>query len=679
MTSPTLPQSPTKTYRFTQLRSAIATAASIAVASLSFATSLGQVQAAPLASDGPGDGLRASGIVSAMPSGSLFGSWTISGTTYLAVAGITEFRLSEGMLSVGKCAEVAYKLQSTDRIALRMEADDNCGTSGDHDGDDTHVSEFKGVIDSFPADLIGTWTVGGRVFTATESTHFEQKDGPFAAGQCVEVKTQAASANALEIESHPFCGVGPLLMRARGLITTLPDDAGLRGTWTVNTTTYEVISNTVLQQQHGSFVVGGCVNVYFDSTTITRTARKIESESLDDCAPRTMTPTLEARGLVSSRPPTGTVFGAWIIGGQSYEAISSTTRFNQEHGLLSIGDCAQVKYLVQNGARVAVRISSESEHACGAPGEGREAYGAIRALPAGGLIGIWQIGDASYVVSTTTRLQGPFVVGAIVEVKYVRLADGTLLASKIERKGASESERRFGKAYGLISTRPATPTVIGTWVIASNTYSVTSSTQVTGSLLSGECAQVYYTLAADGTRVAIKLKGEGSGECARDREGKSVNKAFGFVTEMPAGGFVGTWVIGGATYESSVGTEFNEQRFALTTGAFVEVTYVMSNGVRSALEIEAETPPNAGEKTEYGTVTIVNGSITVNGQPITVTQGTMIDESRGEFRHGAHVYVNLTANASPAAGIQAVTPVRATKIMVVNQIYRIVLPVVNMQ
>jgi hypothetical protein len=633
------------------------------------------------ASDGPELGISAKGIINTMPAGSLYGTWTISGTTYEAVAGVTQFRMDDGMLSVGKCAEVNYQLRNTSRVALRVRSDDSCaGGNGGGESEGSQLAEFKGPINSFPADLIGAWSIGGRAFTATESTHFEQKSGPFATGQCVEVKTALNSADAIEIESHPFCGEGPTLARARGLISVLPvSGTNLLGTWTVATTTYEVISSTLLDRSHGEFAVGTCVNVYYNNADPARTARKVESQSLDECAPRTVSGTLEARGLVSTQPPTGTVFGEWTIGGQAYQAVSGTTRFNNEHGQLTIGDCAKVKYVMQGAARVATRLSSESAHECGALGEAREAFGAIRAIPAGGRDGIWQIGEGSYVVTTATKLSGPFAIGALVEVKFTRQADGTLAALKIERKNGSEGERRIGKSQGLISTRPATPTIEGTWVIASNTYSVTSSTRVTGTLNTGDCAEVYYTLVGS-ARVALKIKGENAAECAADAEGKLVSEAYGFVTEMPNAGFVGTWVVGGSTYESNAATLFGEKRGALTTGAFVEVHYVITNGVRSAIKIEAKTPPNAGERTEIGEVKVISGVPTVNGQPITITPETMIDDAQGEFKDGAKVFVNLTnvvsAAQAQAAGANGALP--ATKILVVRALYRVTLPTIAM-
>lgn len=640
--------------------------------------------AAPMRSEGD-DGLRAKGLINSMPEGTLFGAWVISGETYQAMTGTTQFRQEYGMLAIGKCAEVEYVMQGATRLAKRIGTDDSCAGRGDddddHEDDDRYGREIKGQIESFPAELIGEWRVSGQTYSATASTHFEQDDGPFAVGQCVEIKTAISSTVALSIDSEDSCiGEHSHLSRTTGILNAYPvSTTGLLGTWTVNTNTYEVVTSTALNTQHGEFFVGACVRVYFDGTTPGRTAHRVETKSLDDCAPRTpMTPTIEARGVITSRPPTDTLFGTWNIGGFDYSAISGTTRFKFEHGPLLAGDCAKVKYYAQGGARIATRIESEEEHGCGNEREQREAHGAINALPDGGLIGVWQIGERSYVVSTTTELRGPFAIGTIVEVKFTRAADGSLLATRIKAKSIFEDDRRGGKTNGIINERPLSPTVVGTWVIASNTYTVTAGTRLTGTLQVGDCAEVYYRI-ENGGRVAKRIKTESSDDCARDGAGKPINETYGFVTDMPSSGFIGTWVVGGATYESNATTEFNAKGGTIMVGSFVEVKYVLKEGVRVAIEIEIHLPPNSGDDSRFGTVSIDgSGNMSVDGTPIVITPSSLVDDSQGELKDGAKVYVN-SASASPAAQSSAAAARPITKLIVVAQITRTYLPAVSRQ
>ena len=101
------------------------------------------------------------------------------------------------------------------------------------------------------------------------------------------------------------------------------------------------------------------------------------------------------------------------------------------------------------------------------------------------------IGGVNYTVTTSTLLSsGPFTTGLIVEVHFTVLSDSARIATRIQGKHeVSDDDRALAKAYGRIDSRPVSPTVQGTWVIASTTYSVTSDTRVTGDVASGANAR----------------------------------------------------------------------------------------------------------------------------------------------------------------------------------------------
>lgn len=118
-----------------------------------------------------------------------------------------------------------------------------------------------GALQAFPVDLIGDWQIGGITYTAGVTTFFQQQDGPFTVGRCVEVKHPVSSTLALVIKSEDSraCGEGDdghvvSVGKARGLLTDFP--AELIGQWTISDTTYNVVSPTILARTHGDFFVG---------------------------------------------------------------------------------------------------------------------------------------------------------------------------------------------------------------------------------------------------------------------------------------------------------------------------------------------------------------------------------------------------------------------------------------
>ena len=74
----------------------------------------------------------------------------------------------------------------------------------DHDDEDdweTYDEDWYGIVNQRPAGVAGTWVIGGRAFTASESTRLMRDDGPIAVGSCVSVDYDGSRA--FEIESEP--------------------------------------------------------------------------------------------------------------------------------------------------------------------------------------------------------------------------------------------------------------------------------------------------------------------------------------------------------------------------------------------------------------------------------------------------------------------------------------------
>ncbi|RME47808.1 MAG: hypothetical protein D6796_07230 [Caldilineae bacterium] len=611
------------------------------------------------------------GLVQEKPAGGTEGDWAIGGMTFRATAS-TQFDETNGPLDVGVCAEVEYSVSGMHNVANKI-ASKNAGDCAG--GDDRQSAD--GTIDSMPGDgLLGTWTISGVDYLATTTTHFEQSDGPFEPGACVEVEfvVQNGLNIAIKIETEHHCGGGTLhpdVQKATGILNAFPSTT-MTGTWTISGVDYLATEATEFDQNHGAFAVGVCVKVKYVMVNTTRQALEIETESPDDCGQPGQSGEAELTGAIEVMP-SGTLTGTWVIAGQSFTATLQT-RFEQEHGQFEVGRCVEVEYLL-NG-HIATKIKTKGEHDCRGETEESEAHGFITALPGGGtlvLTGTWTIGGLDYLVTTDTKLEhGPFYVGLLVEVKFYRRSDGVLVATKIEGKQqVDEEDKHTAKAYGLIEARPMTGTLgsivlTGTWTIGGVDYEATAETKFEaehGPFDLGACVKVRYRVEGT-TNIALKIETKKAEEC-QDEHGEHSNRGFGFVESAPPQGVIGTWIIGGVEYEITAQTKIKEEHGALGVGAYVKVKYRLEGGVRMVHEIETHVPPEAGSVDDIGSLHLGGGALrttgtltqtwTIGGVDYQIIDATLLDDSQAPFANGQLV----TVNAYPWRGELIATRVNA--------------------
>lgn len=619
---------------------------------------------------GENDFLEHEGLITDMPAGGGAGVWVIGGLTVEATD-TTVFDESDGALELGACADVDYVVEGALNVAKKIKTEDgDCSGSGE--------KKARGTIDSLPADgLIGTWMIRGTAYIATKSTEFEQSDGPFEVGACVDVEYIVQNENniATEIETEDDCDdvdtqevTGKLEAFAEGLI----------GKWTVDGVNYTANDQTKFDTRHGDFAVGVCVKIEYVVDSGVNVAREIETEEADECdLPDGEPAEFETKGVIDALPTTGTLTGTWTISGEDYTA-DMNTRFEQEHGSFEVGTCVEVEYRLDGDTRIATKIETEDDDDCGKEEDEHEVYGEIEALPdTTDLTGMWTIGGKQYEVTSDTALEdGPFVVGLTVEVKYRVASDGTRVAMKIEGKRAvDDDDKDLAQAYGLIEDFPTG--LVGTWTVGGTTYEATADTKFEeedGRTFAVDvCVKVLYTT-QDGTRTAVKIETESPDDC-QDEAGQDESKAYGFVTQRPNDGVVGTWIIGGAEYEVTTATKLEAEHGSFAVGSFVKVEYVVQDGVRVATEMETHVPPDAGDDTALGTLQtggLQTSAATpqtwqVNGRSYTVTQATILDDSAGDLVDGQLVRVN---------GYDDNGTLTATTVTALQEIHSVHLPII---
>ncbi len=390
----------------------------------------------------------------------------------------------------------------------------------------------------------------------------------------------------------------------------------------------------------------------------------------------------EWRGTVESMPAGGLI-GTWQVGGRTFTADAGT-KFEQEHGALQVGACAEVKYQTVGAGYRAVEINSTESYKCGGSGgsggggggeQESKVYGRIDTMPASGLIGSWTIGGVTYTADASTYFEqehGGFAPGVCVEVDY--RAGTPPIATKISTEndykcggsggsgGGGGVTNPYGEMYGVISSFPAG--LIGQWVIGGMTFTADNTTvfqQEHGAFAVGVMVDVKFYTDAAGVNHATKIESKyGTDSGGHDDDGNGSYEgyeghAYGTVSAMPAGGMIGTWTIAGIQYTVNAATRIEQEHGAITVGSNVKVKYYLdASNNRVARKIES-TYENGGVSDPshyklYGFVeqmpgaNTFNGQWVVNGVAFTGDQRTQFVESHGLLAVGAYVEVEYTQN-----------------------------------
>lgn len=482
---------------------------------------------------------EAYGTVSTMPALGFVGNWIVGGVSYAAPAG-AEFKQEAGPLLPGACVKVHYSDTTTPftarEIETRVTSDCDGGATPDPSttpeptATPTDEVELYGRVDSLPAGLTGTWTIGGTEYNANGTAEFDQEGGAFAVGVCVklEARTNTVPATLEEVETERdyrcggpgsgapggVAGEGELY----GLLQSFP--AGFIGTWNIAGMSFVVTTTTELKQEAGPFDVGDTVKVHFTTGADgVNLAREIETKfandsggSDDDGNGSFEGAEGHAYGVIDAMP--GARVGVWVISGIGY-TTTAATRFEESDGALALGTRVKVEYYLNAaGGRIADKIETTNDDGeVAAPGHARF-FGFVRVMPANGLVGGWTVDDANFVAGPTARFKeehGLLGLGAFVAVEY-SVVNGVNQVHELETHvppGAGPLVE-FGRIDDKGGALAAASIGATTWVVGGVSYNVTAATDlndVQGALVVGGTAVVNSYPAVDGSRIATQIRG----------------------------------------------------------------------------------------------------------------------------------------------------------------------------
>lgn len=597
------------------------------------------------------------GIVTSMPASGLVGNWVVGGVSFVAT-GSTEFREDKGALAVGVCAEVEYVggTQPFTATKIASKNSDDCSSA-------------------VTPTTTGTSTATATAPTGTSTATATAPTGTPVSTPSVTPDTTPAPGTEREVY---------------GRVEQMPSP-GLVGNWVVNGVSYRTTSSTEFDQRNGPFVIGACVKLHYSVNNNPFPIREMRTEEASDCTGNSATPVAtpnvtvtstpngerEIYGLVESMP--GNRVGNWVINGVTYVATAST-EFKEEHGAFAVGSCVKL-HAQSNTMR---EIETEQAYRCsGNSGGGNddgsgdaELYGILQSFPAG-LIGNWNVGGTTFVADSATEFKqqaGVFTVGMTVKVHFSTDNNGTHRAREIESRYANDDngsdddgngsfEGAEGHAYGTIDSIAANTT--GTWRIGGIEYSITSNTILAendGPLVVGKQVKVEYRLDTNGGRSARKIESTSETGGVTD---PTRFKFFGFVDQMPAGGFIGIWVVDTVTFTTVSNSQFKENNGVFALGSYVAVEYTVQDGTNIVHEIESHIPPGAGPNLTTGRIDDKGGQVNaaaqpaatwvIGGQSYTINPATDLNDFTGSLNVGDTAVVN---SYTDGAGNRIATQVR---------------------
>jgi hypothetical protein len=371
-----------------------------------------------------------------------------------------------------------------------------------------------GVVESFPDHLVGSWTIDGVVYTATEATHFKMYFGPFYTGACVHVSYDPNSFNAYVIETQfRFKCNDHALTYFYGLIdqvpdsytSTITDSVGITGTWVISGEEFVSTPQTHYDTRNGPLAVGACAGVLYSDVNGVNQAWLIRNEKLYRCiGPVSYN---LAYGYVVTFPDD--LYGAWVISdtaGMSLTFMTTpSTQLFFRPDQVDVGTCVGVKYYDDQGVNYAVLVYTRDFRHGGCFFKDHQLpskiYATVDSMPTGTVTGTWTLAGVDFTATEETRIEeeeGPFEVGGCAEGTYDP-TDGAMLFKKLESEEAYDCQARDGsqrfKLFGVVDMLP-TNGLTGTWQVSGVSFQTTPTTTIEmrhGDLAIGAYVKVYFT------------------------------------------------------------------------------------------------------------------------------------------------------------------------------------------
>jgi acetyltransferase-like isoleucine patch superfamily enzyme len=505
------------------------------------------------------------GIITSLPGTAGFvGDWTVAGRT-VHVTSTTEIDRDGGDPAVGKAVEVEGVLQNDGSVNA---------TDIEVKSDTTANFEFRGRVEQLPSTtgFIGDWTVSGLVVHVTSSTMMQTAEASIAVGVPVKIfgtlRTDGTlDATRVQTEKKEHTD----FFEFTGAVQALPNTSDMTGDWTVGGRTVHVTPSTKIETDGQTITAGTVVEV---KGTV-RTDGSVDAVSIEPA--ETGPNAFEFHGVISSLPNTTGFVGDWVVDGRTVH-VTSTTRINQEEGLVAVGAFVEVKGTPRSDGSIdATEIEVERSAGAERPVPTFELDGTVEQLPAtANLVGDWVVSGRTVHVTSTTQIRpstSAVTVGTFVEIDGTLQTDNSVNASSVEVEHAEGNGvlTPFFALFGTVEALPAAPNFVGDWVVSGRTIHVSTNAQILTNhrpLVVGSFVRVVGTLRSDGSIDATQIQVK-----RNDNTSRLVNffEMFGNVESVPASGQTGDYRISGMTVHATSSTHFAPKNKTVAVGSRVKV------------------------------------------------------------------------------------------------------------
>lgn len=300
----------------------------------------------------PDNSVEIFGPVTQLPASGLIGDWRVAGSL-VRVTAQTKIDQDGGPVTLGSCAEVKGTRNADNSLAAsKIEVSSgSAGCREDNQGPEKDQMEFRGTVQTAPASGSQLWTISGRKVLVNSATSIKPSNRSLAAGLCVDVKGRLQTDNSITASDIQILGSGVCTngldrqsdVSFFGTIMVLPSNT-LIGKWTVGTLAVTVTSDTRIESDHTTPVVGVCVEVKGDfAANNTVAAARIETKPASFCQQNSGPYRFE--GSVETSPVSG-IIGTWKIGGRTVLTDSATV-LDVSKGAIALGACVAVTGALQ--------------------------------------------------------------------------------------------------------------------------------------------------------------------------------------------------------------------------------------------------------------------------------------------------------------------------------------------
>ncbi len=335
-------------------------------------------------------------------------------------------------------------------------------------------------------------------------------------------------------------------------------------------------------------------------------------------------PTVSFTGVIQEKhSPT-----EWVVSGVTVR-LTEQTVVNEQAGPADVGATVQVVGVRQQDRSVVARMIKVLRP----PAQLRPVQfsAPIVALPAGGLLGEWTVGQYTVIVSDKTKILPDGAVPAVGDIAHVtgfRTNDGKVDARLIVIRRPSQVEVEFtGPIQSIGDTE---------WTVRNVKVIITATTEIIGTPQVGLIAEVKGYLQADRSVIATRI---------RVREPQNEPLAFqGIIVSKSAEEPPAVWGIRPLTNTDllpsvisvtvTISTTIDETKGPADVGALVHVVAVPvsvssaadANGVLVALRIKVLRPPLNQEITFAGRIDEIHDDYwIVRGIRVLITPETVIE------------------------------------------------------